>query len=104
MSESMGIRDRFPQAVPGPLENMRGQLKRALAAGATPLEWLVRLDAIAAVENAARAEGVLTQEPLSILGLKVRGSWKLLAEGEAPLLMCEGDDMHRALLAMYEGR
>ena len=102
MPESNVIRDHFLRPQPGPLEDMRGQLKQAREAGAKPLEWLIRLEGIAAVEDAARAEGVLTEEPTTILGIKVRGSWKLLSEGEAPLLMCEGDEAHRALMAMYQ--
>jgi hypothetical protein len=83
------------------LTGMRAQLRQAVHAGAKPIEWLIRLESMLAVCDAARAEGVLSEEPTTILGIKVRGSWQLLAEGEGPLLICEGDETHRALLAMY---
>ena len=102
MSESNAIQRQFLRSIPGPLDEMRGQLQRARDAGAKPLEWLIRLDGLRAVEEQAAAESVLTEEPITILGIKVRGSWKLLSEGEPPLLMCEGDDAYRALMAMYQ--
>jgi hypothetical protein len=81
---------------------MRAQLRQAVHAGAKPIEWLIRLESMGALIEVARDEEVLTEEPATILGIKVRGSWKLLAEGEGPLLICEGDETHRALLAMYQ--
>ena len=86
------------------LDRMREQLKGALAEGKRPVEWLIRLDMVPTLERAAHAEGILETEPTTILGVKVRGSWKLLGHREAPLLVCEGDEMHRAIRAMYGNR
>jgi len=102
MSESNSIQNQFLRPIPSPLDDMQGQLKRARDAGAKPLEWLIRLEGLHAVEALAAAEGVYTEEPTTIFGIKIRGSWKLLAEGEPPLLICEGDEAHRALMAMYQ--
>jgi len=102
MSESNIISDLLNRPAQSLLDAMRSQLEQATAAGAKPIEWLVRLQQTDAVMEEARTAGVLTIDPITILGIKMRGSWKLLTKGEGPLLMCEGDEMHRALLAMYE--
>jgi len=96
------INDILLRVMPSVLDGMRIQLKQANEAGDEPVEWSIRLEQLPALIEEARAEGVLTEDPLTILGVKVRGSWKLLPERDAPRLVCEGDEMHRALLALYE--
>lgn len=96
------INDILLRVMPSMLDGMRVQLQQAKDAGHEPVEWSIRLEQLPVLIEDARAEGVLTEDPAAILGVKVRGSWKLLPKGEGPLLVCEGDEMHRAILARYE--
>jgi|GEM_PF-5650749 len=96
------INDILLRVMPSVLDGMRIQLQQATDAGHQPVEWSIRLEQLPDLIEDARTQGVLTEDPTTILGVKVRGSWKLLAKGDAPQLVCEGDKMHRALLAMYE--
>jgi len=96
------INDILLRVMPSVLDGMRIQLQEATDAGDKPVEWSIRLEQLRELVEDARAEGVLTEDPCTILGVKVRGSWKLLAKGAGPLLVCEGDDMHRAIRAWYE--
>jgi hypothetical protein len=89
--------------VPSILVDMRAQLAQARAAGATPVEWLVRLEMMPALCDRARDEGALSGEVAHIEGILVRGSFSLLEKGALPVLVCEGDDYHRATQAMYAG-
>ena len=89
--------------VPSILGDMRAELDQAIAAGHKPVEWLVRLEMLYALCDRARDDGVLSGEPSHIHGIKVRGSWKTLEPGALPVLVCEGDEYHRAVLAMYAG-
>ena len=85
------------------LDDMRAQLEQATAGGRRPTNWLVRLEILPQLCDAARAQGILTGEAGHILGVMVRGSWHLLHEGETPLLVCEGDEYHAAIERMYAG-
>ena len=96
------INEILLRVMPSVLDRMRIQLQQATDEGREPFEWSIRLEQLPTLIEDARAEGVLTDEPCTILGVKVRGSWKLLAKGEGPVLVCEGDDMHRAIRAWYE--
>lgn len=53
MPESNVIRDQFLKPLPGPLEAVRSQLKRARNAEARPVEWPIRLEGMRAVVKAA---------------------------------------------------
>ena len=90
--------------VPSILGEMRAELDQAVAGGHKPIEWLVRLEMLTPLCERARDEGVLSGEIAHIHGIKVRGSWKSLNPGELPVLVCEGDEYHRAILDMYSGR
>jgi hypothetical protein len=89
---------------PSMLDDMRAQLDQAKAAGQKPVNWLVRMEIMATLCEQARAAGELTGEAAHIFGIMVRGSWRTLEIGETPILMCEGDEYHQAILDMYAGR
>lgn len=96
------INEILLRVIPNVLDGMRIQFQDATYAGGTPVEWSIRLEQLRDVVGDARAEGALTENPCTILGVKVRGSWKLLDKGAGPVLVCKGDDMHRAIRAWYE--
>lgn len=104
MSESNVISELLQRAEASVLDGMHSQLDQARIAGAKPIKWLVRLEETHAVMNEARAAGGSDLGPDHDPRIPMHGSWKLLDKGEGPLLMCEGDEMHRALLASYEAR
>jgi len=101
MSESNPVQTDL-SLVPSILADMRCELDQARASGRNPVEWLIRLEMMDALCKRAEDEGVLSGDIAHIYGIKVRGSWKTLQPGELPVLVCEGDEMHRAIRAMYE--
>jgi hypothetical protein len=101
MSESNPVQPDL-SLVPSILADMQRELEQARASGRNPVEWLVRLEMMDALCKRAGDEGVLSGEIAHIYGIKARGSWKMLQPGDLPVLVCEGDEMHCAIRAMYE--
>lgn len=101
MSESNRNRIAHLTLVPSMLDDMSAELDQVRAAGLKPVEWLIRLEMMGRICEDARERGILSGEIAHIWGIKVRGSWAILAPDDLPVLVCEGDEYHQAILARY---